>query len=111
MSDEPLTLTALPYDEALRLDRLYRKGEPEGLDFFAKLRDGDGECFFCGTALAPGVGIAAIIEDPRSRGMAMIGRQCPGCTALPKQVQFAKFFKLMKAMYPGYHGRGRVWGR
>src|ERR1043165_3061682 len=106
-----LGLISIPYHAADRLHRAAGKGDPEALQLLNELWPGDVECFQCGRLLAPGEGTAAILPDPpnQRKGMAMLGRTCPACAALPYVWQMRKIIKIMRAMYPGWHPRRAGW--
>jgi hypothetical protein len=111
--DEPqtLTLVALPYREALRLNRSYKNGEPEGTEFFDELRATEGECFLCAAPLSPGEGACAIMTDPAAKtpGTAMIGRQCDSCGSQTFQWRLNRLIKIFKAMHKGWHATRPSW--
>jgi hypothetical protein len=104
MSDEyPLNLVNLPWTEAMRLDKRFNEGAPDGVEFFADLRAGKGRCFICDAEMEDDAGVISIMPEPTRIGVALLGRQCEACGSLTWQQRANRIIKLFKAMRPGWH--------
>ena len=109
MSAGELKLLNLPYHEARALDRAARRQEPTALAFFQNWIAEPGVCWLCDTALQAGEGTAAMLDDPRKRGMVLVARYCGPCGGLPTLIRLNKVIKLFRQMYPKWHPSRAGW--
>jgi hypothetical protein len=97
---EPVLLN-LDHHLAKKMDRLARAGNPEGLEFFARLFDGYDNlpCFLCDREVDERPVFCQVPPEITGHNKVLVVPLCSEHRQMPGQQRLGRCFKVLKAMH------------